>query len=292
MSESFQTVDDIALSLIVRLRTIGRSSPSAKPSIFLAHSLGGIVLKRALVLLANSGDTERKILESIRGIILFGVPSRGMHMSHFLPMVEGYPNESLIRLLSPDSTYLSDLDQQFSGIAHLADVRLISVYETKMTMTTKVSSLNLSFLQILTLYKLSPSGKWERTGPKAILVKPESAIQRGSQTGDILPVDKDHSDMVKFAQDDTNYRGVLIYLHDLCESSDGPKLDEKQIQRTSNSWISVFGNFFRKKQSDVEENILKSKSLTRTLMPAYTSLQKLVHINRVQRSIFLPAPLT
>lgn len=210
MSESFQTVDDIALSLIVRLRTIGRSSPSAKPSIFLAHSLGGIVLKRALVLLANSGDTERKILESIRGIILFGVPARGTHMSHFLPMVEEYPNESLIRLLSPDSTYLSDLDQQFSGIAHLADVRLISVYETKMTMTTKVSSLNLSFLQILTLYKLSPSGKWERTGPKAILVKPESAIQRDSQTGDILPVDKDHSDMVKFAQDDTNYRGVPI----------------------------------------------------------------------------------
>lgn len=142
-SESFQTVDDIALSLIVKLRSIGRSSPSAKPSIFLAHSLGGIVLKRALVLLANSGDTERKVLESIRGIILFGVPSRGMHMSHFLPMVEGYPNESLIRLLSPDSTYLSDLDQQFSGIAHLANVRLISVYETKMTRTTKVSPFNL-----------------------------------------------------------------------------------------------------------------------------------------------------
>lgn len=111
MSEPFQTVDDIALSLIVKLRSIGRSSPSAKPSIFLAHSLGGIVLKRALVLLANSGDTERKVLESIRGIILFGVPSRGMHMSHFLPMVEGHPNESLIKLLSPDSSYLSDLDQ-------------------------------------------------------------------------------------------------------------------------------------------------------------------------------------
>ena len=81
MSDSFQTVDDIALSLTVKLRIIDRSSPSAKPSIFLAHSLGGIVLKRALVLLANSGDTERKVLESIRGIMFFGVPSRGMHVS-------------------------------------------------------------------------------------------------------------------------------------------------------------------------------------------------------------------
>ena len=231
------------------------------------------MLKRALVLLANSGDTERKILESIRGIILFGVPSQGMHMSHFLPMVEGHPNESLIRLLSPDSSYLSDLDQQFSGIAHLADVRLISVYETKMTRTTKVSLVTLWFRQIiLSLYKLSPSGKWERTGPKAILVKPESAIQRGSQTGDILPVDKDHSDMVKFAQDDTNYRGVLIYLYDLCESPDGPKLNEAQAQSSSSSWMSMFSNLFRKKQSDVEDNILKSKFLKRTLMPAYTSM--------------------
>ena len=97
--------------------------------------------------------------------------------------------------------------------------------------------------------------------------------------------------MVKFAQDDTDYRGILIYLFDLCESPDGPKLNEAQAQRSSNSWMSVFSKIFRKKQSDVEEKILKSKLLTRNLMPAYASLQKLVHINRVQRSIFLPSPL-
>src|SRR5437868_213906 len=44
-SESFQTIQDIAISFISRLRTTGRSSPSAKPVIFLAHSLGGIILK-------------------------------------------------------------------------------------------------------------------------------------------------------------------------------------------------------------------------------------------------------
>ena len=138
-SDSFQTVDDIAISFIVKLRSIGQSSRSAKPLIFLAHSLGGIVLKRALVMLANSGDAERYMFESIKQIILFGVPSQGMHMSHFLPMVRGYPNEALIMVLSPGSQYLFELDHQFNGIAHLADVRLISVYETKVSSTTEVS---------------------------------------------------------------------------------------------------------------------------------------------------------
>jgi len=58
MSESFQTVDDIALSFIGRLKSIGRSLPSTKPVVFIAHSLGGIILKRALLELANSG-TQR-----------------------------------------------------------------------------------------------------------------------------------------------------------------------------------------------------------------------------------------
>ena len=143
----------------------------------------------------------------------------------------------------------------------------------------------------LTLYKLSPSGKWERTGPKEILVKPESAIQRGSLTSDILPVDQDHSDIVKFAQDDTNYRGVLIYLHDLCENLDGPKLKETQVQSSFSSWLSVFSNFFRKKQTNTKEDTLKSESSRMILVPAYASLQKPTYINWIKGTVCLPPPM-
>ena len=143
----------------------------------------------------------------------------------------------------------------------------------------------------LTLDKLSPSGKWERTGPKAILVKPESAIQRGSLTSDILPVDQDHSDIVKFAQDDTNYRGVLIYLHDLCESLDGPKLKESQVQSSFSSWLSIFSKSFRKKQSNVKEDTLQSELSRMIIVPAYTSLQKPTYINWIRGTICLPPPM-
>jgi hypothetical protein len=136
-SESVQTIDDLASSFIARLASIGKAYTSAKPLIVIVHSLGGILLKSALVQMAGGPD-RGSILNSIKMIIFFGVPSRGMHMSHLLPMVKGQPNEHLVQLLSPDSDYLSLLNRHFSGIATIREIRLISAYETKLSHTTQV----------------------------------------------------------------------------------------------------------------------------------------------------------
>lgn len=146
-SESVQTIDDLAISFITRLKSIGRALLSAKPLIIIAHSLGGILLRNALIQMATSGDEETFMLKSIKMIICFGVPSRGMQMSHLQPMVEGQPNQHLVKLLSPDSDHLFSLSQQFSNIATLRGIRLISAYETKLSPTTQVcSSLTTSLL--------------------------------------------------------------------------------------------------------------------------------------------------
>jgi len=138
-SESVQTTDDLALSFIARLKSIGKTLLSAKPLVIIAHSLGGILLRTALIQMASSGDEETFILKSIKMIIFFGVPSKGMHMSHLLPMVEGQPNRHLVELLSPGSSLLSSLSQHSSNIATLNGIRQISAYETKRSRTTKVS---------------------------------------------------------------------------------------------------------------------------------------------------------
>jgi hypothetical protein len=150
-SESVQTIDDLASSFIARLKSIGRALSSAKPLLVIAHSLGGILLRNALVQMASSGDEETFILKSIKMIILFGVPSKGMHMSHLLPMVEGQPNHHLVELLSPSSGHLSSLSQHSSNIATLHKIRLISAYETKRSHTTKVSSFLITYLLPLEL---------------------------------------------------------------------------------------------------------------------------------------------
>lgn len=103
-SQSVQSIDNLAVTFIESLRSIGRAHPLAKPAIIMAHSLGGIVLKSALLELARS--QQGLFLDAICGIIAFGVPNRGMRISHLMSMVEGKPNEQLIRDISHDSVIL------------------------------------------------------------------------------------------------------------------------------------------------------------------------------------------
>jgi len=149
MSESFQTIDDLALSFIQRLESIGQSLISAKPLVFLAHSLGGIVLKQALVKMANSTVKEKFMLDYVLQVFSFGVPNRGMQISHILPMVSGKPNSELVEALSETSTYLSTLDEQFSDIAHLWNINLISIHETKRSRTVEVNRPSANYRMLL-----------------------------------------------------------------------------------------------------------------------------------------------
>lgn len=140
-SHSFKNLDGIAWSFITALREIRRSLPSARPLILLAHSLGGIVLKRALVLVSyEANDENRLILESVKGLVFFGVPHRGMEISHFLAMVANQPNEDLIlRTLSPESDLLPELHEQFSQITLSINQDIRFVYETAESQMTEAS---------------------------------------------------------------------------------------------------------------------------------------------------------
>lgn len=194
-SESVKGVDDIAIALISKMKSIGRSSPSAKPLLMLAHSLGGIVLKQAMVTMARTGDSSNVMVDLIRSVVFFGVPNQGMKVSYLLPMVEDQPNAHIVHLLSTDSDYLQSLDRQFSGIVTHRGVRIMSVYETKRSATTQKSA----------------SGQWRRDGPLDLLVDKSSAIQQSSSQ--YMPIDEDHSNLVKFGADDQDCQAIINFMN-------------------------------------------------------------------------------
>ncbi|KAI1643999.1 uncharacterized protein F4817DRAFT_231917 [Daldinia loculata] len=196
-SLSFQTIFDLALGLINQLKANGWTLPTCKPLVFLAHSLGGIVLKQAFVSLANKIERDDPIRQAIRGAVFFGVPNLGMAQSHLMAVVEGQANMQLVEDLSIQSDYLQYLDQQFSGISYLQDALLYWCYETKKSPTVALDSNNI----------------WSRTGPKEILVTPDSATRglygENRRSDSIYPINEDHSNMVKFSENDSNYSVVV-----------------------------------------------------------------------------------
>lgn len=140
-SKSFQQVADLGKSLIHELKNGGWSSPSAKELVFLAHSLGGVALKQCLLMLADSGVTYEAILEKTKGAIFFGVPSEGMSISDIHTMLGDQPNKNaLVKEISADSTFLSNLEEQVSGIAQVRGMKLFWAYETQTTPTVEVST--------------------------------------------------------------------------------------------------------------------------------------------------------
>jgi hypothetical protein len=68
-----------------------------------------------LIILAGSSGVEKSILERIRGVVFFGVLAFGMEMSHLLALIQGQPNEPLVKALAREANYLTLLDSQFRG---------------------------------------------------------------------------------------------------------------------------------------------------------------------------------
>ncbi|KAI1451810.1 hypothetical protein F4805DRAFT_463413 [Annulohypoxylon moriforme] len=200
-SKSFQTIQDLAISFIDHMKASGQNLPSAKPLIFLAHSLGGIVLKEVFTILADSDIQNAHILELFKGGIFFGVPSQGMSVEHLLTMVKGQKNYQIVENLSMGSKYLQDLDDKFSGLSLTRSMHLYWGYETKMSPT---------------IMKM-PDGSFRRAGSEDILVSKESATRNiySSQPLNIFPINENHSEMVKFRTADPNFNVPMSKLREL-----------------------------------------------------------------------------
>lgn len=137
-SNSFQTIDHLALNFAKQLVDMRVTSNARNPIIFLAHSLGGIVLKGALAYLARGSDIYVSTLEAVKIVMLLGVTNTGMYVSHLRALTKAQPNDQLVEDLSYESSYLRSLDERFSNHSKLRDIKLLAAFETKTSPTATV----------------------------------------------------------------------------------------------------------------------------------------------------------
>ncbi|GJP87866.1 hypothetical protein CBS147320_9138 [Aspergillus niger] len=119
--------------LLDRLR-LERENCEYRPLLFIAHSLGGIVVKEALVQ-AKLSTTYGSICTSTFGIAFFGTPHRGTHLARvggvaakFVRAILGTASNTLLKALSKGSLYALELSANFDKL--LENYKYLSFYET------------------------------------------------------------------------------------------------------------------------------------------------------------------
>ncbi|MCJ1309721.1 hypothetical protein MMC25_003381 [Agyrium rufum] len=139
-SKSVAKIEDKALGLLNRISSKRLNDGSPKPIVFICHSLGGILVKKALILAhERSSDADHKdILESTKAIAFLGVPHKGSDSAGWATFAANAlkaasigtsTNTALVADLKRDSTTLTNISKQFVDRAR--DLVIYTFYETQ-----------------------------------------------------------------------------------------------------------------------------------------------------------------
>ncbi|MCJ1436336.1 hypothetical protein MMC27_005714 [Xylographa pallens] len=189
------TIDSAARDLLYQL-DLDRPEGCRRPIFFIAHSLGGLVVAKALILALDedseqSGVTDRlKLHGLVKGIIFMGTPFWGSFtattLSPFvsaLDRVNPFPlNAGLVKNLKANSPDLALL------VEHFSQVRLQNNIDIKV------------FYESLPL-------------TSSLITRPDSAVASLNEFVDPVSINANHVGMVKFKSSaDPNFFNIAEYL--------------------------------------------------------------------------------
>ncbi|KAG8797716.1 hypothetical protein FRC16_008589, partial [Serendipita sp. 398] len=195
---STKTIFHHAEAFVEDLSRLRRAADPKRPIIFLAHSLGGIILKQALVLCHSDNfetkDTSRDILVSTFAILFFGTPhsgANGVQLAEWMGRVLSVcmsTNDRILKALSRDSSELENIQKLYLRASK--QISTIFFYEEYPTRIVR--------------------GMEEHIVPRHL------AVVQGDRKAKVVVLHADHCQMVKYTgENDINYRKVVDYLSEL-----------------------------------------------------------------------------
>ncbi|KAK7212757.1 hypothetical protein V2G26_019935 [Clonostachys chloroleuca] len=137
-TKSISNIIDFAKDLLFELRFARDSSGNelnigSRPIIFVVHSMGGLVVKKAY-LLGIHDETYKAIVESISAVVFLATPHRGTHLAETLSHILSatfQSSKSFISDLNKGSFAIEDINEQFRHFA--PRLSIWSFYETLAT---------------------------------------------------------------------------------------------------------------------------------------------------------------
>jgi hypothetical protein len=208
-------------------------TPEDRPIIYVAHSLGGLVVANALSRPHGTDTTVAKMNANTVGAIFMGTPFEGSSIAKWGSL--GLKFWSLVSVA--EKATIKDLEQR--------SVRLAGINEAMGTyIKTRDRDHSRRPLEIVCFFEGLPT----RLGP----LKKEKVVDRKSaslwQGAKVLSIGATHSNMVKFAEeDDDGYKmvsGVLSqWIESLAKKGDTRETDVSSIASPSCSFRLIFFSF-------------------------------------------------
>ena len=136
-SNSVSGIRDKALDLLNRLSAKRNDDTHRRPIVFICHSLGGIVVKRALILAYERSSEFNDILTNTKAIAFLVVPHRGSGTAWWGTFATNVLKGASI-VLSTESALVADLikdsgaltDMQKQSIEEIQHLKMYTFYET------------------------------------------------------------------------------------------------------------------------------------------------------------------
>ena len=103
-----------------------------------------VTLLQAIMKLGRGNELDKKQVESVVGMLFFGVPNRGIDIESLRSIVCDRMNRYLLESIGQYSDLLLHQDGQFGPVFGFKDSPIVSFFETKSSPTAiKVSQLDL-----------------------------------------------------------------------------------------------------------------------------------------------------
>ncbi|KAF3482081.1 uncharacterized protein GIQ15_04840 [Arthroderma uncinatum] len=230
-SGSSNRLIDHAMNLLNDLtRDRARNDASSRPLIFVAHSLGGLVCKEAILLSRNNPEPHlRGIFDCTKGIIFIGTPHKGSWMASWAKIpasalgLINSGNKALLDVLQTDNQLLESVQVRFWSM-----IREVREAGRRLEVTCFFEELGLVLV-----------GK---------IVSKESATLEGYSS---FSIHANHSDMAKFSSAEDNgfdrLLGELVRWESQIEDStvDQPSpssAEEAPVDKPASTTINNFGS--------------------------------------------------
>ncbi|KAM0127106.1 hypothetical protein ACHAO1_009690, partial [Botrytis cinerea] len=242
------SISDLAKAFLSSVRAFrSATKASQRPLIFVAHSLGGLLVKEALYIAMIGGENPENtdFFKSSYGLMFFGVPNLGLNNKSLAQIVAGGLNEQMIKDLQVrdedhgPTQFLSTIKQNFKQCCKEGQFQIRSYYELRKThMVRKLEN-----------------GSLVKDGPLCYMVSESSACDIGINNNFCYEegLVRDHSDLVKFAdQSDDDYTKVLGALKGLIDGAPNiiearfasiKKLSSAEKRHWDDLNIPPYGNF-------------------------------------------------